>query len=110
MMVIDLAPPSQVVVPVAMYYDKASNELGNNGYIVGKVTEVGVAVSRRVLLYSRRSGILLKVTRSDALGNYRFNGLNLRSKYFVVSIDENGDSQQYNAVIQDLIAANEVIK
>ncbi len=79
-----------------------------NGVIVGTVKEKGVPVSRRVFCYARNNGSLAATTTSDADGNYRFTGLALNPDYYVVSLDENGDKVQYNAVIQDLIKAKKV--
>lgn len=81
---------------------------GTNGYIKGKVTENNIGVSRRVMCYRRRTGVLLYKTMSDENGDYYIGGLIAGLKYFVTSIDENEDSMQYNAVTQDLITASEV--
>ena len=81
---------------------------GVNGTIIGTVKEKGVPVSRRVFCYSRDNGVLAAITTSDANGDYRFDGLALNPDYYVVSLDENGDKVQYNAVIQDLIRAKKV--
>ncbi|MGP5535318.1 hypothetical protein ACTXMF_12125 [Psychrobacter celer] len=79
-----------------------------SGVITGKVLEQGVPVSRRVLCHQRDTGVLVGSTWSDANGNYVFNGLDDSKKYYVVSLDEDMSSTQYNAVVQDLIPANEV--
>lgn len=79
-----------------------------NGVIVGTVKEKGAPVSRRVFCYERKNGTLAATTTSDADGNYSFDGLALNPDYYVVSLDENSDKVQYNAVIQDLIRAKKV--
>lgn len=79
---------------------------GDNGYIEGVVTEEGIAVSRRVMCYSRRTGILVGTTYSKPNGEYRFDNLVSGLKYFITSIDEDNSSVQYSAVTQDLIAAS----
>lgn len=83
---------------------------GDDGYIVGKVTEQGVPVSRRVMCYHRVSGVLVRTVRSDTSGDYRIDGLLKNTRYYITSIDEIGTDIQYNAVTQDLITASEVVK
>ncbi|MEK6203269.1 MAG: hypothetical protein N2B04_04365 [Psychrobacter sp.] len=78
------------------------------GVITGKILEQGVPVSRRVLCHQRDTGVLAGSTWSDANGDYVFNGLDDSKKYYVVSLDEDMSTTQYNAVVQDLIPANEV--
>ena len=84
------------------------DKISVNGVIVGTVKEKGSPVSRRVFCYSRKNGVLVASTTSDVNGDYRFSGLALNPDYYVVSLDENGDKVQYNAVIQDLIRAKKV--
>lgn len=79
-----------------------------SGSISGKVLEQGVPVSRRVLCHERATGVLVGSTWSDASGDYVFNDLDDSKKYYVVSLDEDMSTTQYNAVVQDLIPANEV--
>ncbi len=78
------------------------------GVIAGTVKEKGNPVSRRVFCYLRKSGALIDITNSDANGDYIFTNLAEDLDYYVVSLDENGDKVQYNAVIQDLIKAKKV--
>lgn len=85
---------------------RLNSGIGRGGYISGRVSEKGIPVSRRVLCYHRRTGNLVNSTYSDIDGNYRFDDLEPNANYFVVSLDENNDSVQYNAVVQDLIAAS----
>lgn len=80
-----------------------------SGVITGKVLEQGVPVSRRVLCHQRDTGKLVGSTWSDASGDYIFNGLDDSKKYYVVSLDEDMSTTQYNAVVQDLIPAKEVL-
>ena len=82
--------------------------INDNGTIIGTVKEKGKPVPRRVFCYERKNGTLAATTISDANGDYEFKGLALNPDYYVVSIDENGDKVQYNAVIQDLIRAKKV--
>ncbi len=84
------------------------DRISANGIIIGTVKEKGKPVSRRVFCYSRNNGVLVATTTSDVNGDYRFSGLALNPDYYVVSLDENGDKVQYNAVIQDLIRAKKV--
>lgn len=78
------------------------------GVIAGRTLEQGMPVSRRVLCHQRDTGALVASTWSNASGDYVFNGLDDSKKYYVVSLDEDMSTTQYNAVVQDLIPANEV--
>ncbi len=78
------------------------------GFISGQTTKDGIAVSARVMCYHRMSGRLINTTYSDDSGYYRFMGLIAGVKYYVISLDENNNGTQYNAVTQDLITASEV--
>lgn len=84
------------------------NRGNNKGVITGKTLEQGQPVSRRVLCHQRDTGALVTSTWSDANGDYTFNGLDDTKKYYVVALDEDMSAVQYNAVVQDLIRANEV--
>lgn len=86
--------------------EKLNSGTGKGGYISGRVFEKEIPVSRRVMCYHRRTGLLINSTYSDIDGNYRFDDLEPNANYFVVALDENNDSVQYNAVVQDLIAAS----
>lgn len=77
-----------------------------NGSISGRVLENGLPVSRRVMLYDRRTGAYAGQTRSDRDGHYTFKRTNEALIYFIVSIDDNNDGVQYNLVGQDLISGN----
>lgn len=96
------------ILSVRFRNDTAKTGEGDNGYISGVVTEGGVAVSRRVFCYYRRTGELIRVVRSDEQGLYRINGLRPSGIYYLTSVDNNDDGIQYNAVTQDLIVASEV--
>lgn len=85
---------------------RLNSGIGRGGYIAGRVFEKEIPVSRRVLCYHRRTGNLVNSTYSDIGGNYRFDDLEPNANYFVVALDENNDAVQYNAVVQDLIAAS----
>lgn len=76
------------------------------GSITGRVTENGLPVSRRVMLYERKTGAYAGQTRSDEDGYYTFKRTNERTLYFAISIDDNNDGVQYNLVGQDLISGN----
>ena len=93
---------------IALRGDRIKNGQGDNGYIVGVVTELSLPVIRRVMCYHRLTGALLATTISDSGGNYRFDNLIAGVKYFVTSVDEADDGVQYNAVTQDLVVASEV--
>lgn len=80
--------------------------LTGNGSITGKVLENGLPVSRRVMLYERRTGVYAAQTRSNKDGDYTFKRTNEALTYFIVSVDDNNDGVQYNLVGQDLISGN----
>lgn len=77
-----------------------------NGSISGRVLENGLPVSRRVMLYERKTGMYAGQTRSDSDGSYTFKRTNENMTYFIVSVDDNNDDTQYNLVGQDLISGN----
>lgn len=84
------------------------NRGNSKGVITGKTLEQGVPVSRRVMCHARGTGVLVNTTWSNANGDYVFKGLDNTKKYYVVSLDEDMSTTQYNAVVQDLIPAIEV--
>lgn len=88
---------------------KSLNKPKYSGIITGKVLEQGVPVSRRVLCHERATGVLVGSTWSDVSGDYVFNELDDSKKYYIVSLDEDMSTTQYNAVVQDLIPAKEVL-
>lgn len=94
--------------PASIFYEKSQGE-GADGRILGVVTENGVGVSRRVMCYHRKSGALVRTVLSGIDGRYEIKNLAAGVAYFITSLDENSDSVQYNAVIQDLIIASEVV-
>ncbi|MBQ4838848.1 hypothetical protein [Pseudoalteromonas luteoviolacea] len=72
------------------------------GYISNKTTIQGApAPDRRVLCYLQ-SGTLIDETRSNALGVYRFDNLELDKKYMIVAQDKPEYGQaEYNATVAD---------
>jgi hypothetical protein len=74
------------------------------GAIFGIVSENGIAkAGGRVGLYDRSTMQLVYRTTADALGGYRFTGLNQNtSDYLVVALDDDG-SPAKNALVQDYI-------
>lgn len=109
-------PQSKIVVLPSTNYDFVNDlrlavNVGRslnvgNGSISGRVLENGLPVIRRVMLYERYSGQLVDITWSDSQGNYRFSKINENLTYFIISLDEDVDSEQYNLVGQDLIKGN----
>lgn len=77
-----------------------------NGSISGRVTENGVPVSRRVMLYERKTGNYAGQVLSGLDGFYKFDRTNELLTYFVVSIDDTNRSVQFNLKGQDLISGN----
>lgn len=73
--------------------------LGSNS-ISGVVFEGKTPVSRKVRLYRKDNGAFVVETKSDAVGNYKFDNLPAGMAFFVVSHDSNGI---YNAAVTDNI-------
>lgn len=65
--------------------------------IAGKVLQLGLPVSRKIRVYCRNTGILVKSGESDANGKYKFYLPDI-GPFTLVSIDKH---KLYNAVIQD---------
>lgn len=103
-----ISKPVVIITPLKSRLSTILNGQGDNGYIVGVVTELSLPVVRRVMCYHRLTGLLLYTTWSKTDGSYRFDGLVAGVKYFITSVDNNNDAVQYNAVTQDLITASEV--
>lgn len=75
---------------------------GGKGVISGTVKESGspaAPVVRRVRLYRKVDGLLVRETWSDAAGNYSFPNIAVQL-YYVLSFDHLGN---YNAVVKDSI-------
>lgn len=106
---VDIYPDLMPVFKLGVKDISDLNSYKHSGVITGKVLEQGVPVSRRVLCHQRDMGILVGATWSDANGDYIIDGLDDSKKYYIVSLDEDMSSAQYNAVVQDLIPANEVL-
>ncbi|AAZ18873.1 hypothetical protein Psyc_1020 [Psychrobacter arcticus 273-4] len=103
----NLVPKGNGFINLSLPLHLSSTTIG--ALIVGTVKESGLPVSRRVFCYLRENGSLVATTTSNASGEYQFDGLALNPDYYIVSLDENGDTVQYNAVIQDLIRATKVM-
>lgn len=72
---------------------------GGPGHIAGTtVDQNGQPISRLVLLYDRRSFILLRSQWSDEAGQYRFEDLDPSKEYTLLAHDY---KDQYNAVVAD---------
>lgn len=75
---------------------------GGGGFVQGTVMTKGTPdfpVWRRVRLYARRDGRLIREAWSDPVtGAYEFRNLDAALRYFVVAHDHTG---QYNAEISD---------
>lgn len=65
--------------------------------IAGKVLQLGLPVSRKIRVYCRNTGILIKSGESDASGKYKFYLPDI-GPFTLVSIDKH---RLFNAVIQD---------
>lgn len=73
------------------------------GVIAGTVKEAGspdLPVKRRVRLYRKQDGVLIKETWSAADGTYQFDRIAQGILYYVISFDHTGN---FNAVIKDSI-------
>jgi hypothetical protein len=75
---------------------------GGNGVIAGtvkeKATPLNVALVRRVQLISTHTNLLVAETWSESDGSYRFEQIDARQRYAVVSFDH---ERHYRAVIAD---------
>jgi hypothetical protein len=72
---------------VATRYDRY---FGGHGTVAGTVTVKGspnTPVSRRVRLYEKRSGMMIRETWSDASGVYAFRYLSMDYTYYVTAFD-----------------------
>lgn len=80
-----------------IYFDGA-------GEISGKVSEQAlpsdIPVIRKVALYLKETGALIRQQWSNAAGEYSFTNIDERFTYYVVAFDHTGT---YNAVIRDNI-------
>jgi hypothetical protein len=70
------------------------------GTISGVTTVENVPKSRRVRLYLKQDGRLVRETFSNSVGQYSFVNLNPALEYFVVAHDH---LRVYNAVISDMV-------
>lgn len=79
---------------------------GGLGTIVGTTKEKqmpnDLPVGRRVILHRQHDHVAIRETWSDADGNYQFQFLDTRVKYYVCSFDHTGD---FRAVIADNLPA-----
>lgn len=82
-------------VPFFFYKDNAGN-----GVVSGVVTIENIPGSRRVRLYRKQDGMLIRETWSAANGAYSFNNIDPAWEYFVVAHDH---LRVHNGVIQDML-------
>lgn len=75
---------------------------GGHYQIRGNVTKNGVACARRVLLYLRSTGRLLRSTWSASDGSYVFKNIAYRYQDYFVVVQDLVDPM-LNAVIADLV-------
>ncbi len=73
--------------------------------ITGVVRELGVRVSRRVLLFDRVTGDLVEETMSNDAGIYSFTVGGPETAFFVVVLDDDVGTD-FNALICDRVHAN----
>ena len=82
-------------------YRRKNNFLAGDGVVSGTVTISGVGgVSRKVLLFERKTGKLIDSVWSAADGSYSFEGHDKDSEYLVVAIDH---TKAYNAARADAV-------
>lgn len=77
-------------------------EDGGSHRIRGTITEDGAAGARRVRLFNRLDGRLLRETWSGADGAYRFDRLAYRDQGYIVIVHDRGANPK-NAAIADLV-------
>lgn len=75
-------------------------QTSGNGRIAGKVTIENIPGSRKVRLYRKADGMLIRETWSASNGDYSFEGIDPNWEYFVVSHDH---LRVHNAVVSDMI-------
>ena len=109
MPIVKLKSAKVIKIPFVLRRYKQQGE-GENGFIEGKVLEKGLPVSRRVMCYHRRTGVLIKQTRSNGNGYFRFDGLASGIKVFITSVDDTGGSTMHKAVTGDFITVADAIK
>jgi len=71
---------------------------GGSGIIIGQTIENSAPVSRRVRLFNKRNGLLIKEVFSDNLGVYTFDYIDKRQEYFIMADDYR---RIRNAVVMD---------
>jgi hypothetical protein len=70
------------------------------GTISGITTVENIPCSRRVRLYDKHSGRLIREMFSNSVGEYKFERINANLEYFVVAHDH---LRIYNGVISDML-------
>lgn len=75
-------------------------QTSGTGRIAGKVTIENIPGARKVRLYRKHDGMLLRETWSAANGDYSFERLDPNWEYFVVAHDH---LRVHNAVVSDMI-------
>lgn len=65
-----------------------ANGIDQSGYIQGTVRAQGTTLENAtVRIYLERNKMFLGETTTDGTGKYRFDGLNISEKYFLMAID-----------------------
>jgi len=78
---------------------------GDIYYLSGYVYEEGLPVSRTVRVYARSTGELIASTTSDVLtGAFSLQVPDNTIEYYVVALDDEGDANDYNALIYDRLS------
>lgn len=77
-------------------------EDGGSHRIRGTITEDGAVGARRVRLFDRTTGRLLRETWSGADGTYRFDRVAYRAQGYTVLAHDHGANPK-NAVVADLV-------
>lgn len=81
-------------------------EDGGSYRVRGTITEDGAVGARRVRLFDRTTGRLLREIWSGADGAYRFDRMAYREQGYIVLVHDdggNGPGGQKNAVVADLV-------
>lgn len=73
---------------------------GGSGRIAGVVSIENVPGARKVRLFDKRTGALVREVWSNAAGQYEFAGVDASLEYFVVAHDH---LRVHNAVVQDML-------
>ena len=83
----------------------ATPKAQGTGRLGGTLKVMATPSARTVRLYDRRTGELLRTTRSAPDGTYAFERLQLERPYLVVGMDDTSQPSMKNAAVADMVEA-----